>query len=97
MNVGIDTIRNGNVSRSTARYFEFDKTQRDSSLMFSIFKVARDQRVPGSIVACSSLRSWRYGAREIKVLGAEPPEASAARLSAPPPKLYFARAYNTAS
>ena len=82
MNVGIDTIRNGNVSRSTARYFEFDKTQRDSSLMFSIFKVARDQRVPGSIVACCSLRSWRYGAREIKVLAAEPPEASdeAARL-----------------
>ena len=61
-------------------YFEFDEAQRDPSLMFSIFKVARDQRVPGSILAC--LRSWRYGAREIKVLAAEPPEASgeAARL-----------------
>ena len=53
------------------------------------------------------------GARENKILAAEPPEANgeavfqsptphsprcfAASLSAPPPKLYFACAYNTAS
>ena len=44
-----------------ARYFEkFDKAQRDKlliiedpSLMFLIVKVARDQRVPGSLLARS--------------------------------------------
>ena len=54
-----------------------------------------------------SLRSWRYcGHARNKVLVAEPPEASGeahsphgftAHLSALPPKLYFACAYNTAS
>jgi len=43
----------------TARYFEFDKAQRDKllitkdpSLMFSIVKVAHDQTQPGSLIAC---------------------------------------------
>ena len=43
---------------AAARYFEFDKAQRDKllitedpSLMFSIVKVARDQTQPGSLLA----------------------------------------------
>ena len=58
----------------------------------------------------STLRSWRYGACEIKFWrrshqkraeAARPsphsPRSFDARLSAPPPKLYFLCAYNTAS
>ena len=58
----------------------------------------------------SSLRSWRYGACEIKFWrrsrqkraeAARPsphsPRSFAARLLAPPPKLYFLCTYNTAS
>ena len=50
----------GNVSRNTARYFDFDSTKlnvtnclitEDPSLMFSIVKAARDQHVPGSLLS----------------------------------------------
>ena len=62
-----------------ARYFEFDKAQRDKwlitedpSLMFSIVKVVRDQTQPGSPLARSrgrqDERRWERGCKRVASL-----------------------------